>query len=396
MRDSEVVASIVAGDANGLAEAYDRYAAALYQYCRSMLADEAGAADVVQDTFVLAASRLADLREPERLGAWLYAVARSECLRIPPARRTAAAPGRAPDRADDPAGAGDDAGRPGAAPGPPAEFRTHTLALAAGQDPGAAAHRAAVLGRAGSFGRDGFPRPARRVTAALARRAGASGGLRFPPRGRAAVAAGAALAAVIAVTAFALDGGPEHAKLADGQPSAPARSATAPAPGGALRSGGSATAAPSRAATRASARASASGSATTAAAVPVSPAPGQAASPAPETPPAPAPGVLAVWPPGGPLWILPEGGAIWLTAQGGPVTWWITVPEGYGDVNASPSSGTLAAGQSVRVTVTAGRFARDEQLTVHPSGTTFTIVTGWHHRFSLSAAPAGVFRRGHA
>jgi hypothetical protein len=35
MRDSEVVASIVAGDALGLAAAYDRYAAPFYQYCRT-------------------------------------------------------------------------------------------------------------------------------------------------------------------------------------------------------------------------------------------------------------------------------------------------------------------------------------------------------------------------
>ena len=37
MRDSEVVAAIVAGDPDGLAEAYDRYASPLYAYCRSLL-----------------------------------------------------------------------------------------------------------------------------------------------------------------------------------------------------------------------------------------------------------------------------------------------------------------------------------------------------------------------
>ena len=56
MRDSEVVASIVAGDAPGLAAAYDRYADPLYQYCRTLLSDPADAADAVQDTFVIAAS----------------------------------------------------------------------------------------------------------------------------------------------------------------------------------------------------------------------------------------------------------------------------------------------------------------------------------------------------
>jgi len=81
MRDSEVVAAIVAGDPEGLAEAYDRYASPLYTYCRSLLREQADAADAVQDTFVIAASRLAGLRDRNRLRPWLYAVARNECHR---------------------------------------------------------------------------------------------------------------------------------------------------------------------------------------------------------------------------------------------------------------------------------------------------------------------------
>jgi RNA polymerase sigma factor (sigma-70 family) len=81
MRDSEVVASIVARKPEGLATAYDRYAAALYTYCRSIVPDPADAADAVQDTFVLAASRIETLRDPDKLRSWLYAIARNECLR---------------------------------------------------------------------------------------------------------------------------------------------------------------------------------------------------------------------------------------------------------------------------------------------------------------------------
>ena len=81
MRDSEVVSAIVAGDPDGLAEAYDRYASPLYSYCRSLLREPADAADAVQDTFVIAASRLAGLRDHNRLRSWLYAVARNECMR---------------------------------------------------------------------------------------------------------------------------------------------------------------------------------------------------------------------------------------------------------------------------------------------------------------------------
>ena len=82
MRDAEVVASIVAGDPDGLAAAYDRYADPLFKYCRTLLNDPADAADAVQDTFVIADSRLDGLREPERFRPWLYTVARNECLRV--------------------------------------------------------------------------------------------------------------------------------------------------------------------------------------------------------------------------------------------------------------------------------------------------------------------------
>ncbi len=64
-----------------MAEAYDRYASPLYTYCRSLLREPADAADAVQDTFVIAASRLAGLRDRNRLRPWLYAVARNECHR---------------------------------------------------------------------------------------------------------------------------------------------------------------------------------------------------------------------------------------------------------------------------------------------------------------------------
>jgi RNA polymerase sigma factor (sigma-70 family) len=81
MRDSEIVAAIVAGNPEGLAAAYDRYAPVLYAYCRSLLSEPDDAADAVQDTFIIAASKLAGLRDRDRLRPWLYAVARNECYR---------------------------------------------------------------------------------------------------------------------------------------------------------------------------------------------------------------------------------------------------------------------------------------------------------------------------
>ncbi len=81
MRDGEVGAAIAVGDPGGLAEAYDRYASALYTYCRSLVPEPGDAADAVQDTFVIAAAELTGLRDRHRLRPWLYAVARNECLR---------------------------------------------------------------------------------------------------------------------------------------------------------------------------------------------------------------------------------------------------------------------------------------------------------------------------
>ena len=97
MEDPEVVAAIVAGDPAGLAEAYDKYAVPLHSYCRSMLREPADAADAVQDTFLVATAKLQSLRDPGKLRAWLYAVARNECLRRLRAGNTLSALEEAPD-----------------------------------------------------------------------------------------------------------------------------------------------------------------------------------------------------------------------------------------------------------------------------------------------------------
>jgi RNA polymerase sigma factor (sigma-70 family) len=111
MSDSEVVASIVAGNPEGLAAAYDKYAGDLYGYCQSLLQDQNDAADAVQDTFVIAASKLAGLRDPERLRAWLFAVARNECRHRLKSRNAATPLQDAPEQADESVDVGGDAER---------------------------------------------------------------------------------------------------------------------------------------------------------------------------------------------------------------------------------------------------------------------------------------------
>ena len=45
------------------------------------MGDADAAADVVQETFLIASQRVRQLRDPDRLGSWLYTIARNESLR---------------------------------------------------------------------------------------------------------------------------------------------------------------------------------------------------------------------------------------------------------------------------------------------------------------------------
>ena len=524
MRDSEVVASIVAGDPRGLAMAYDRYADPLYKYCRTLLRDPADAADAVQDAFVIAASRLDGLRDHDRLRAWLYAVARNEALRILRSKKGAPALDEAPDVTDDSVDGGHDAERadlralledafdglnpgerevielqlrqgldpaevaavlgvsrnhahtllsrardqlatclamllvgragrddcgelqalladwdgrltvllrkrvhrhiehcavcgarraaelrpamlldlsPGAAlaagaelslrlaAGLPEGLRAHTITIATGQGAGAAAHRAAVLSRAGAFTRSGFPKPVRRGAAALTAhggRAGAvkggglrggGGGLRGGRRtgmrtllrssrggqAAAAVVAVVVLAISIAAVAFALTGNSQAAKPA-ADPKPPVASAvviTSPAasqpqprpttratPAGPARTPPSSAAPGQRTAAASSTAAAstpasptaASPSATTASAVPTTASPTPlltpTLTPSPTPTPTPTPGTLSEYPQGGTpadpraLVVVPNGAGAQIDLGGSgsgkwDVAWSVTV-----------------------------------------------------------------------
>ena len=87
--DAELVTSFLSGDRGALAGIYDRYAAGLYDTAAAMLSDRHDAADMVQDVFCIAAERLGQLRDPDRLKPWLYAVLRNEVYRRTKKRRRA-------------------------------------------------------------------------------------------------------------------------------------------------------------------------------------------------------------------------------------------------------------------------------------------------------------------
>ncbi len=79
--DATLVLQAVGGDRQAYASIYDRYAPRLYDFLRSLLRDPEEAADALQDTFLVAGARLHQLRDPEKLRPWLYAIARHRGLR---------------------------------------------------------------------------------------------------------------------------------------------------------------------------------------------------------------------------------------------------------------------------------------------------------------------------
>lgn len=82
MEDAELVASAIAKSPDAFAALYDRYVDRIFDYARSVLRSDADAADVTQDTFLVASQRLDQLRDASRLRPWLYAIARSHAFKV--------------------------------------------------------------------------------------------------------------------------------------------------------------------------------------------------------------------------------------------------------------------------------------------------------------------------
>ncbi len=88
--DRALVAALRSGDLRGLAGVYDAYADRLLAYAVSMLRDRDAASDAVHDALLVARERVGQLRDPDRLRPWLYAIVRTECLHQLRDRRRAA------------------------------------------------------------------------------------------------------------------------------------------------------------------------------------------------------------------------------------------------------------------------------------------------------------------
>jgi len=79
--DAQLVAAHMAGDRRALGAIYDRSGDALYDTAAAMMRYRDDAADVIQDVFATTADHLGELRDPDRLRPWLFAILRNEVYR---------------------------------------------------------------------------------------------------------------------------------------------------------------------------------------------------------------------------------------------------------------------------------------------------------------------------
>jgi RNA polymerase sigma factor (sigma-70 family) len=84
---ARLVAQAASGDRQAWERLIDQYARLLWSITREFKLVESDAADVVQTTWMRLIEHIDRLRHPERVGSWLAATARNECLRYLAARK---------------------------------------------------------------------------------------------------------------------------------------------------------------------------------------------------------------------------------------------------------------------------------------------------------------------
>lgn len=79
---AELVAAAATGDQGAWGEIVERYSGLVWSVARAHALSPADSADVAQTTWLRLVEHLDRLRDPERVGGWLAATARHECLRV--------------------------------------------------------------------------------------------------------------------------------------------------------------------------------------------------------------------------------------------------------------------------------------------------------------------------
>lgn len=76
-----IVQKACKGDAAARAWLYQQYSKAMFNICIRMAGDRATAEDLLQDAFILAFSKLEQLKEAAQFGGWLKRIVVNECIR---------------------------------------------------------------------------------------------------------------------------------------------------------------------------------------------------------------------------------------------------------------------------------------------------------------------------
>jgi hypothetical protein len=262
-------------------------------------------------------------------------------------------------------------------------FRERVLRICTDHTLAGQVHRATIVGHAGSFGPNGFPKSVKPPAPA--------GWHRVLKHSHAVAAGTATAAATVGVGAVLIFSAPHHGGGSSAGPGAAAaptsasstagttrsspnhRASPGPAQGASPAGHGSRSAPAAAATTQPGATGGSSSAAATASNSGSSPSPSQSAQASP-----------TVVVQGSLLVSLSElrlvavtglpTGTFTLTAQGGPVSSY-SISGGAGQLTVSPSSGSIAAGGSVTITVTAtSLIAIDTKLTINPGGQTVTVL----------------------
>jgi RNA polymerase sigma-70 factor (ECF subfamily) len=80
-QDSDLLRALQRGDESAIEELLRRYQARIYHYGMKMCRDPEDAKDVLQDTLLTMARSLRSFRGASSLSTWLYAIARSFCIK---------------------------------------------------------------------------------------------------------------------------------------------------------------------------------------------------------------------------------------------------------------------------------------------------------------------------
>jgi RNA polymerase sigma factor (sigma-70 family) len=261
------------------------------------------------------------------------------------------------------------------------EFRDQLLKMLADRSPAGVAHRLTVANRAGPFGPHGFPKPASPPGAVPWHHVLHHSHAVVVGTTTTVMAAGAIVVGIVVSShhgpspAGAAGGSTHGASVGTGSP-VPAHDGPSGRNSRAGGQGGQGLAPSARGGTATPVALRSSAVPSSAAAPATSPTSPAASSSVPSSPKA---GTLSAST--GRLKLVSVSGTatgrFTLTANGGPVSAYsITVGSALaGSISVSPSSGSLASGASVTITVTSTSLvALDGQLTVNPGGQTITVV----------------------